>query len=275
VISGEDPRVALGIYEHYLPRFAEDVLPQTLPGTLVALADRLDTLVGCFAVGASPSGSVDPYGLRRAALGLIRLITENRLDLLLDETIQESAKLLTPVLTAPAPGKLTSQLLEFIAGRLKPLLLDSGLRYDVVDAVLGNFNDVLDTALKAKVLDQLAKESWFSGVVKSADRVYRIAKEAKPETVREHDLVDREEKALHELYLKVNWEVGEAVKKEDWRRAVQELAKLTDPLEQFFDKVLVMHQDERLKTNRLALLKSIETLYNSIADFNRIVIPGG
>ncbi|MEE8637770.1 MAG: DALR anticodon-binding domain-containing protein, partial [Candidatus Margulisiibacteriota bacterium] len=146
------------------------------------------------------------------------------------------------------------------------------IRYDIVDAVLADFNDVLDTDEKAGVLNRLAKQGWFPGIVRSADRVFRIAKDAPREEIREADLAEKEEKDLFELYMKVNWEVGEAINAENWERGTHSLAKLTDPIELFFEKVLVMHEDEKLKANRLALLKSLEKLYLQVADFKKIVI---
>jgi glycyl-tRNA synthetase beta chain len=108
--------------------------------------------------------------------------------------------------------------------------------------------------------------------VKSAERVSRIAKDAPREEVREEDLVEEEEKKLHELYLKVNWEAGDAINAENWEKAIRALVKLTEPIELFFDKVLVMHKDEKLKINRLALLKSLEKLYLRVADFRKVVV---
>lgn len=282
LLSGEDPKVAQGIFEHYLPRYADDELPQSLEGMVVALADRIDSLVGCFSIGSIPTGSVDPYGLRRAVHGIIRIVAEKKLDLLLDEVIEHSYKLYEPVFLGylfekgetgyQDFAKIKKQLLSFISARLKPLLLEKGIRYDIVDAVLADFNDVLDTYEKAVVLNGLTSQKWFPGIVASADRVFRIVKNAPQREVVEADLVDKEEKELFELYMKVNWAVGEAVNAENWQKAAVELAKLTDPIERFFDKVLVMHKDEKLKQNRLALLKSLEKLYLRVADFKKIVI---
>lgn len=278
LLSKEDPKVAQGILEHYLPRHAEDVLPKTKEGTVVALADRIDTLVGCFSVGAIPTGSVDPYGLRRAALGVIRIVMENKIDLLLDEVLAHAYKLYEPLFAvnqkaqSSSFNKVQSKLLAFVAGRLKPILLDQGIRYDLVDASLADFNDILDAVEKTKVLQKVSTEEWFPGVIMSADRVSRIAKEAPREEVLEADLVDQEEKDLFNHFMKINWEVGEAIKEEDWFKALASAAKLTNPIEAFFDKVLVMHKDERLKANRLALLKSIEKLYLSLADFRKVVL---
>jgi glycyl-tRNA synthetase beta chain len=284
LLSGEDPEVAQGIYEHYLPRHAEDKLPESLTGTAVALADRIDSLVGCFSVGAIPTGSEDPYGLRRAIIGVIRLVMEKKIDLLLDEVIEHSYKLYEPVFLGylfekGETGyqdfpKIKKQILDFMAVRLKPVLLDKKIRYDIVDAVLADFNDILDSVEKAAVLNRLEAEEWFRGVVVSADRVSRIAKDCPRQEVIESDLVEKEEKELFDLYMKTNWEVGEAINSENWERAVRLLAKLTEPIELFFEKVLVMHENEKIKSNRLALLKSLEKLYLRVADFRKIVLAG-
>jgi glycyl-tRNA synthetase beta chain len=282
LIAGEDPKVATGIFEHYLPRHADDELPSSTEGTAVALADRIDTLVGTFSVGAIPTGSVDPYGLRRAANGIIHIILEKKVDLLLDEVVKNSYKLYEPIfqsvlLKKGETGyqdfmKIKRKILGFIAARLKPFLLEKGMRYDAVDAVLFNFNDILDVVGKTKILNQALHEDWFSGIVTSADRVSRIAKDAPREDILEHDLAEKEEKELFSHFMKINWEVGEAINRQDWAQALKSLSVLTKPIEIFFDKILVMHKEERLKLNRLALLKSIEKLYLSVADFRRIVL---
>jgi len=282
LLSGEDPKVALGIYEHYLPRFAEDELPGSMEGTAVAIADRLDSIIGAFSAGFIPTGSEDPYGIRRAVNGVIRIVMGKGLDLLLDEALEHGYKLYEPVFLGYlfARGetgyqdfpRIKKEVLDFLAGRLRPILLDKGIRYDVADAALYGFNDILDAVEKANALNPLVKEPWFGGVVASADRLSRIAGNAPREQVLEHDLVEKEEKGLYELYLKVNWETGERVKKQEWAEAAGQLAALTDPIELFFDKVLVMHQDERIRLNRLALLKSIGKLYLSVADFRKIVL---
>ncbi len=269
LLSKEDPRVAQGIAEHYLPRFADDKLPESKEGMIVALADRIDSIVGCFSIGKIPSGSQDPYALRRAVHGIIRIIIENKLDLLLDEVIEHSYKLYE---SRNPLGNVQNQILAFMASRVKPILLEKGIRYDVVDAVLSGFNDILDVFAKAKQINGLISEKWFVGVVKSADRVSRIAKGAKEEAIDEAAFVETAEKKLYELYMKVNWEVGEAINKEEWQKAIKPLAELTDPIELFFEKVMVMHKDEKLKKNRLALLKAIEKMYLGIADFRRIVL---
>jgi len=273
LLSGEDKVVAQGIYEHYLPRFADDKLPQTKEGMVVALADRFDSIVGCFSIGQIPSGSQDPYGLRRAVHGIVRIVHENKLDILLDELIEHSYKLYEPILKEKQPlAQVKKQVKEFIAARLRPLLAEKGIRYDVVEAVLSDFNDILDVFEKAKALNALVREPWFVGVVKSAERASRISKGSPNPAIAEDLLVEKEEKELYDLYMKINWEVGEAINKEQWGQAIKLLAQLTDPMEKFFDKVLVMHKDEKIKHNRLALLCAIASMYLQVADFERIVL---
>jgi len=282
LLSGEDPAVARGISEHYLPRYAEDKLPQSAEGTVVALADRIDSLVGCFSVGAVPTGSEDPYGLRRAVLGIIRILLEKKFDLLLDQAIEHSYKLYEPVFLSYLFEKgetgyqdfprIKQQLLEFIAGRLRPIFQERGIRYDVADAVLGDCNDILDCWQKAQTLDRLAAEEWLKGVVLSAERVSRIAKGVSRDEVIEGDLAEPEEKDLFGVYMKVNWEVGEAENRQEWQKALEALGRLTAPIETFFDKILVMHEDPKLKANRLALMKSLEKLYLRVADLRKVVL---
>lgn len=284
LIDGEDQVVAQGIFEHYLPRFADDLLPATMEGATVALADRLDSLVGYFSVGAIPTGSEDPYGLRRAALGIIRILLENKLSLALDEIIEENYKLYQKIFQEYlfSQGeigyqdfpKIKKQLLDFIFSRLRPTLIDQGIRYDIADAVLADCTDMSSCSAIANAVMKAAGEPWFLDIVRSADRISRIAKDSKRDTVIAEDLVEKEEKELHDLHLKINWETAEAVRDGKWAAALLVLAKLTPAVDLFFDQILVMHQDERIKSNRLALLKSLANTYHLIADFGKIVVDG-
>jgi len=282
LLSGEDHHVANGIFEHYLPRFADDIIPGSVEGSILALADRIDSIIGALASGHVPTGSEDPYGLRRAAHGMIRIILEKNITLPLDKLIEETYKLYEPVFLGYLFNKgetsyqnfpsIKKNALDFFLGRLRPLLLERGLRYDVVDAAFYNFSDILETVKKAAALSELVNEKWFPGVVASADRLSRLAGNTLSEKVEETLLQDKEEKELYSLYLKVKEEVSEKLKAKNWGAATRALATLTDPIETFFNKVLVMHEDENLKMNRLALLKSLDSLYLSVADFKKIVV---
>ncbi|MFC1495922.1 glycine--tRNA ligase subunit beta, partial [Candidatus Margulisiibacteriota bacterium] len=224
-------------------------------------------LVGCFCIGKEPTGSADPYGLRRAVNGIVAVIQAKHFSLDLDELVEYSYKLYGPLLPKDDNGRVKS----FIAVRIKNIMLEAGLRHDIIDAVLSNFNDIDDVFLRAGAIDKSIDKAWFEGLRQSADRVARISKAATRGEVREADLEDIEEKHLSEVYLTINWETEELINKDDYIGAIKKLTSLTKPIENFFEKVLVMHQDERLKSNRLALLKSISNLYLKIANFSKIV----
>lgn len=270
--SGESKSVAQGIYEHYLPRFTGDKLPISIEGVIVSIADRLDSLVGCFSIGLIPTGSEDPYMLRRQAHGIVEIILKKKLDILLDEAIEKSHKLFKKGETGYRDyEKIKGSVLDFLAARLKVSLEEEGIRYDVIDAALGSFNDIIDAYEKAKVLMKNVGADWLKGVVTTADRIKRLAVNAKREQIIEGDFVEDGEKVMHDLYLKTNWAVGEAMEKGEWEKAMKELSKLTKPVDEFFEKVLVMHKDEKIKLNRLALLKNMEKMYLGVADFPKIV----
>ncbi|MCX5751552.1 MAG: glycine--tRNA ligase subunit beta [Candidatus Saganbacteria bacterium] len=276
LIAGEKKAVAEAIYEHYLPRFTGDKLPRTKEGIVLSLADKIDTLVGCFALGLVPTGSADPFGLRRAAQGLVQIVLTERIDLDLEELFEISYKSYSGLLKDNKKKKeyaeVKSTLFDFIKTRVKNILLEDGYRHDVVEAALGGFNYICDAYAKARIVSEVADTDWFKGIFMSADRVIRLAVNAKRENVIPEDLVDPEEKVLHELYLKVNWEVEEKINKDDFKGALEILTGFTAPLEEFFNKVMVMCDDERLKANRLALLKTLERMYQNLLDFTKFTI---
>jgi glycyl-tRNA synthetase beta chain len=281
-LSNEDKAVADGIFEHYLPRFTGDILPKSIEGAVVSIADKLDSIVGCFSAGLIPTGSADPFGLRRQAHGIVEIIFNKKLTLSLELAVERSYKLYEPVFLEHLFKKgdtaykdftgIKRLVLEFLAQRLRNIMLSEGVRYDVADASLASFSDVLFAYQKCKAIMKLLGGDLLKGIVMTSDRVSRIAKIAKKEQVRESDFIEDEERALHETYLKVNWEVGTALDKGDMQKALEELSKMTVPVDTFFDKILVMHEDEKIKVNRLSLLKSIELMYLSVADFPKIVI---
>ena len=272
MISGEEALVSLGIYEHYLPRFSEEGLPETVTGRVVSLADKIDTVCGCFGIGKIPSGSADPYGLRRAVNGIIRIIATNQTEILLDLVFDQSLKLYSSILKEVDFEKVYKKILEFIGVRLRGMLLELKYSQEVIDASFANLENISFVYRIATALDVYKREIWFSGIVATHDRVFRIASGAERSQIMEHDLVEEEEKNLYKLYLEVNWKVEDLLNKKADKKALIELSKLTLPVETFFEKILVMHEDERIKTNRLALLKSINNLFFKVADFRKMVL---
>lgn len=276
--SGEDRAVADGIFEHYLPRFSGDILPKSVPGAVVSIADKLDSVAGCFGVGAVPTGSEDPYALRRQAAGVVEIILNRKLSVSLENAVERSYRLYEHMFGKAKDVKIAALpevrdgVLSFMAQRLRAILMNNGVRYDVADAVLSRFSDVLFAERVAGLIMKSLKSELLQGIVTTSDRVARISKPAEKEQVVESDLVDDEEKSLYQLYLKVNWEVGSSIDSGDLGKAFQALGSMSNPVDVFFEKVLVMHKDERIKVNRLALLKSIDIMYKSLADFPKIQV---
>ena len=273
--SGEPEQVWRAIQEHYLPRFAGDALPEGSGGILLSLADKLDSVVGCFAVGVIPTGSADPYGLRRQTQAIVQILVQYKLNIDLEDAFQKALKLWTHQFKNKyevKPELVVRQLRDFFAARLKNMLLESGIRHDVTDAVLTNLNDPFWAAQVAKLLQRNYQSDWFKGVFQSADRCFRLGKKATRSNVIEADFIEPQEKQAFDVYLKVNWQVEEFLKKNELEPALREIVRLTPVLEEYFDKVMVMHDDERLRTNRLAFLKTLEKLYLQLADFSKLAI---
>jgi glycyl-tRNA synthetase beta chain len=282
LLEGKPKEIANGIFEHYLPRHSDDILPVSVEGSVVALADKIDSIVGCFSIDLIPSGSADPFALRRQAQGLVNILLNKKINLDLNELIEKDHKLYEPLFLGEtfASGKVKyntvqkviPDVLGFIAARVSAGLLESGIRYDIAEAVLSHFADALDSCEKAVVLSRRLKEDWFKGIVMTADRISRLAANATRENVIESDLAQDEEKALHSVYLDVNSKIGEAAGRSDYDTALKELSRMTKPVDDFFIKVMVMDKDEKVKANRLALLKTLERMYLEIADFPKIVL---
>ncbi len=273
--SGEEQAVAEAIFEHYLPRFSGDILPQSDPGVILALADKIDLLAGCFAIGLIPSGSQDPFALRRAALGIIAIVLKYKLSLSLQDVFSEAYKLFQeqfPGVVNPDFVGLEKAWFDFIEQRFKGVLQEAKIRHDIADAVLYDFNDIWDVFQRGKELNALIKESFVQGVAATGDRIARLASKSTREKIEEKDLVEETEKKVYSLYMQVNWEVGEALKAADTKKALQALARLTQPIEELFNKVMIMVEDPQLKENRLALLSNLDRMYKEVADFGKISI---
>jgi len=282
LLEGKPADIANGLAEHYLPRSSGDVLPRSIEGAIVAIADKIDSITGCFSIGIIPTGSEDPFGLRRQAQGIVSIILEKKLNLELDILIERSYGLYENIFKGDvfASGKIKNRevqkvipdALGFLASRMKSVMTEKGIRYDVADAVLAVFDDPLDSYDKAVSISKNLKATWFPGIVATADRVRRLAVNATRGNVVEADLATDTEKDLYQLCLDVNGAVSQALAKDDHDAALKEYSRMTDPVENFFNKVMVMDKDERLKANRLALLRSMERMFLEYADFSKMVM---
>ena len=271
-LDGEAPEVALGIYEHYLPRFAGDELPKTDIGRLVGIADKLDNICATFSRGLAPTGSQDPYALRRQALGIINILLDADYHLSMYKVIAGSLYLLN--IPAEETKKLVPQIADFLKQRLRNLLIDQGIRYDVVDAVMAEErnDDFADLVARAQALNTFVGSEEAPELIQAATRVANLCKKIEEETAINPQLfVAEAEGALHAAAVASSKEVLAATVKYDYAAVLAEATKLVAPINKFFEDVMVMDEDVRVKNNRLALLAAVKDITHAVGDLSAIV----
>lgn len=270
LLQGIDPEVASAIAEHYLPTQAGGELPASDIGAFVSIADKLDTICGCFSVGLIPTGSADPYALRRAALGIINIIVAKGYALPLAPLVSKALGRLEGKLTRKKED-VFGDVMDFFQGRFVNLMADR-FPSDVVDAVVAvSFDDLVDTAAKIEALAAFKKRPDFEPLAVAFKRVCNIVKgPAVAAGVNELDFEEDAEGALHRAYHSVAGTVAAKVGERDYLAALTQIATLKGAVDDFFDKVMVMAEDERVRNNRLALLQEIKGLFRDIADFAKI-----
>lgn len=273
--AGESDEVARGIFEHYLPRFAGDELPQTIAGALVSIADKLDTIIGCFSIGIVPTGSQDPYALRRQAAGVVQILLERDLPFTLDDlfnTVMDIQKRRS--LGKRSQDEILKDLYQFFALRVKNLLQEREVRYDVIDALLSKeLHHITQIVKKADYLMERLSDESFKGVVESFNRTYNLAQKADGnEQGIDPRLFEHEaEKALYEAIQQVHPLQPAEQDELKIRTALQTLENLKPVIDEFFDQVMVMVDDEKVKNNRLSLLKKVSDDIQRFADFSKLV----
>ncbi|GAB6180081.1 glycine--tRNA ligase subunit beta [Desulfotomaculum defluvii] len=272
--NGESPEVAEAIFEHYLPRFAGDILPETLSGSVLSLADKMDTIVGCFAIGIQPTGSQDPYALRRQALGICHILIEGKIHLSLQELIQWSYQGYQEAVELKYDlAQVTVEIEEFFKQRLKGILSDRGLSYDTVDAVLAvGFDDIADVVDRGLVVASFRELPAFDALMTAFNRANNLAKHATPTLVQEVHLEHPAEQELSNLLQNLENEIKPLLAQKDYAAVLQKIATIQKPLDTFFESVMVMVENEAVKINRLALLRKLVDLSMSVADFSKIVV---
>ncbi|MCW8922278.1 MAG: glycine--tRNA ligase subunit beta, partial [Gammaproteobacteria bacterium] len=255
VASGEDSVVAIAIEEQYLPRHASDKLPAIAVGQVVAIADRIDTLVGIFAIGQKPSGVKDPYALRRAAIGVLRILIECQLDLDLETLIDEAAKLLADKVDAE---KAKAEVFDFMLERLRAYYLDRDVHIDVFDAVSSlRPSRPLDFDKRIKAVTAFHALPEAASLAAANKRVANILKKSATQAsgkVVESLFEEDAEKALFKQLASLRSEVESLFDAGDYEQALRKLSSLREPVDAFFDSVMVMADDEAIKNNRIALL---------------------
>ncbi|MBI4651990.1 glycine--tRNA ligase subunit beta [Candidatus Desantisbacteria bacterium] len=268
--SGESKEVSGGILEHYLPRFAGDILPDTNIGAIVSIADKMDTITGCFVAGLVPTGSEDPYALRRQAVGIIEIMLKKELNISLDTLAAESLNLFS---LRENSIDLKKSIIEFLVQRLNFVLQEKGISYDSLEAVLSiSVKIPIEIYRKADTIEKIRLHPDMIPLVLSFKRVSNIVKEdINTNEVQENLFKEEEEKKLYALYMSIEKGIKKNIESKDYSTVTSNLLKFSEPLENFFIKVLVMDK-EPYRTNRIALLKNIQKLFLNFADFSRLVI---
>jgi glycyl-tRNA synthetase beta chain len=253
--QGEDEEISKAIYEHYLPKTAEDNIPKTNLGTLLALADKLDTVISFIKIGELPKPSADPFGIRRNAIGIVRLLVEKEIDLDLRKIIDDEG------------------ILDFILSRLESYLQSKGYKTDIINAVLSlKDGNIYRNYLKVKALSQLRNLPDYENVIMVFKRVGNIIPEDfKFSNVDVNLLVSEPERELYKKFIEIKDKFKQFIENKDYDKALGLMLELKPYIDRFFDNVMIMVEDEKLKNNRLSLLKEINDLFRNIADFTKLI----
>ena len=268
-LDGENDEVATAIDEHYMPRFAGDSQPKTTAGKILSLADKIDNIVATFSRGLIPTGSQDPFALRRQALGIVNLLVEADWSVSLSEIVETAMELLK-VTDAVGREKIQQAFADFMKLRVKNYL--DTTRYDVVDAVIGDVDDICAVTLKAAAVEQFLKVPDAVKTLQSFVRVANIARKTDSAQINPELMTLEAEQVLYRAFEAVKVAAEELIEKKDFIGALDILKKLSAPIDGYFDAVMVMDENLDVRANRLAQLKAVDNLLSKIADFKSIVI---
>ena len=269
-VSGENEAICEAIFEHYLPRFAGDILPKTNAGIALSIADKLDSIAGFFAIGIQPTGSQDPYALRRQALGVLNILMDSKLDISLKELVELALNNYSNL--EFNKEEVVNSIMEFFKERIKNLFRDLGIRYDVIDAVLSSeINDISDMHLRATELNNWLDKDELVEMLTAFNRVSTLAQKAVSSDVNEQLLTEDAEINLYKEFNNIKVKVKELLNDKKYSEALDSFASLRPSIDAMFDSVMVMDKDEAIKNNRLGLLKQIYDTMLSICDLSKIV----
>ncbi|EIW17223.1 MULTISPECIES: glycine--tRNA ligase subunit beta [Pelosinus] len=271
LLNGEQPEVAQAIFEHYLPRFAGDILPESVAGKVISIADKLDNIVATFSRGLIPTGSQDPYALRRQALGIVNILIDSSYHVSMNAMLVQTMDLLGIV--PEKREKLLIEIQEFFRLRIKNVLADENIRYDIVDAVMGtSVDDVYDTWLRAKAMVNDGGSSEMQKAVQAFTRVGNLVKNVTDvQAIDESLFTVDEERVLYFAYKDAYEDIQSMTERKDYCGILNTMITMTEPIDAFFGAVMVMVEDIAVKNNRLALLKRITDLTTNVADLSKIV----
>ncbi|MWV45273.1 glycine--tRNA ligase subunit beta [Paenibacillus sp. HJL G12] len=271
--AGESEAVAKAVFEHYQPRSASDDLPSSLVGSIVSIADKIDTIVGCFSIGIIPTGSQDPYALRRQSQGIVQILLSKQMSLTLSDVFNIAIDVHAQFREMKRQGsEIRKDLEEFFGLRVKKLLSEN-LRYDVVDAVIAaGYDDVMSVVSRGDALmNAVNTGEEFKTTVESFNRVSNLAAKASKAAVSESLFQEEAEKELYAAWLEVQKPYHTALEEREGEKALELLSSMKASITNFFDSVMVMAEDEKIRNNRLGLLAQMDQGLKQFADFNKLV----
>ncbi|HHE38273.1 MAG TPA: glycine--tRNA ligase subunit beta, partial [Candidatus Cloacimonetes bacterium] len=272
--SGEEPGVPTAIFEHYLPRGQNDRLPNTIAGSLIAIADKMDTVCGIFGVNMIPTGSNDPFALRRAANGIVQIIDKNNFEINLHSLIDQAFSELKNKLEKPDNNK--DKVYSFFKQRIKWLLQQKEIDYDVIDSVMHiDFSNIPDLIKRAEVLQKFKQREDFIRLVLGFKRVSNIITEVDEFKEINTTLFQEDtEIKLFEKFLSLKEIINKKLLQKDYDSVLNELVDFSSFIDNFFDDVMVNVEDKNLRNNRYHLLSKIRELFLKVADLAKIVVEG-
>ena len=272
MIAGEDKNVALGIEEHYLPRFQGDSLPTTFEGAITGIVDKVDTLVGCFGVGLKPSGSKDPYALRRATLGIVNVLLNSKLSISIKGLIEKSLEIyeVQDILKA-SKSEVFADIYEFFKQRIINVFTDKGYKKDIVNAVVNvNFDNLVELEHKVQTLEKVSIEPEFNEIINLLKRIENIIKDSKNSEINKELLKDEAEIALVNFAEEFNLKAQTELSNNNYEKYFKDILAGKTIINNFFESVMVMDKDEAIKNNRIAILKSLDNAFKQVADIKVI-----
>jgi glycyl-tRNA synthetase beta chain len=273
-LDGHPEEICTAIFDHYLPTQADSPLPESLIGSIVGISDRMDTIVGCFAVGLEPSGTADPYALRRHAIGIIRIIRDKKLPLCVPDFVEKSLATLAETVAFDA-GAVKEKVINFIKDRFKNILLSTGNSQDIIDSVLTvdfSYLDVVEKKIEA-LMSFRQSFSDFETLVSAFKRIANITKGVTETEEVNTELFEHEsERGMWNAFLAAEDIVHQKIEEQKYLDALNLLAGLRRPVDAFFSEVMVMAEDKAVRENRLNMLAHIKKCFLQMADFSKFVI---
>ena len=267
--DGEDQAVAQAILEHYMPKRSGAAIPQSDAGAILGLADRFDTLVGCFGIGQVPSGNTDPFGLRRISLAILHILAEKKYTISLREVIHKALALYGD--KVDGSSATVDQIVLFLKGRFVNDCVREGLPSEVVEAGISvNFDEINDCRKRIDAINDVRMDPDFPVLAGSYKRIRNIIKDNTDTSVDEGVLVEQSEKTLYQLCVKVQGESAEHIGRQEYKEALKAMLQMKQPVDNFFEEVMVMAEDKAVRQNRLNLLTALGDIILKVGDISKI-----